>query len=96
VEKITVATNINSVSPLLLCVTISVIVVWRKVKALDGRMFSKSLISSCWKFGSGIKGIKLKRKIEAGSKANRRLNAIDEALVTRTPFRNPFITNVIT
>jgi hypothetical protein len=43
-----------------------------------------------------MKGIKLKRKIEAGSKASRRLNAIDEALVTSTPFRKPFITNVIT
>jgi hypothetical protein len=39
---------------------------------------------------------KVKRKIEAGSNAIRRLNAIDEALVTRTPFRKPLITNVIT
>jgi hypothetical protein len=59
-------------------------------------MLSKSLISSCWKLGNGIKGISVKRKIEAGSRAIRRLNAIDEALVTRAPLLNPFTTKVMT
>jgi hypothetical protein len=96
VEKIMVAINIKSKRPLLLWVTISIIVVSRKLKAFEGRMFSKSLISSCWKLGIGINGIKVKRKIEAGSNAISRLKAIDDALVTSTPLRKPLITNVIT
>jgi hypothetical protein len=96
VEKIIVAINIKRRSPLLLWVTMSIIVVWRKLKAFDGRIFSKSFISSCWKLGIGINGIRVKRKIEAGSNAIRRLNAIDEARVTKNPFRKPLITKVIT
>ena len=82
--------------PPLLCVTISMIVVSIKLYAFTGRMFSKSFISSCWKFGIGINGISVKRKIEAGRIAISRLNAIEEALVTSTPFLNPLITNLIT
>jgi hypothetical protein len=59
-------------------------------------MFSNSFINSCRKLGRGINGMSVKRKIEAGSNAIRRLKAIDEALVTRTPLRNPFITKVTT
>jgi hypothetical protein len=51
------------------------------MKALDGRIFSNKRISSCWKFGIGMKGIRVKRNIEAGKRASRRLNAIDEARV---------------
>jgi hypothetical protein len=91
-----VAINIKSSSPLLLWVTISIIIVSRKLKALEGRMFSKSFISSCWKLGKGINGINVNRKIDAGSNAMRRLKAIDDALVTSTPLRKPLITNVIT
>jgi hypothetical protein len=96
VEKITVAINIISSRPPLLFVTISIIVVSRKLNALTGRILSKSLMSSSWKLGIGINGIRVKRKIDAGSKAIRRLKAIDDALVTRTPFLKPFITNLIT
>jgi len=46
--------------------------------------------------GRGIKGISVKRKIEAGRRAIRRLKAIDDALVTRTPFVKPFITKAAT
>jgi hypothetical protein len=96
VEKIIVKINIKRSKPLLLWVTISIIVVSRKLKAFEGRMFSKSLKSSCWELGIGIKGMRVKRNIEAGSNAIKRLNAIDEALVTSTPLRNPLITKVIT
>jgi hypothetical protein len=96
VEKMTVAKNIIRRRPLLLRVTISIIVVSRKLNAFEGRMLSKSLISSCWKLGMGTNGISVKRKIEAGNSARRRLKAIYDALVTRTPFLNPLKTNVNT
>jgi len=95
-EKMIVAMNITRSQPPLLFVTISIIVVSRKLKALTGIMLSKSLISSSWKFGIGINGISVKRKIDAGNRAISRLNAIAEALVTRTPFRKPLMTNLKT
>jgi len=49
VEKNIVAMNIISSSPPLLFVTISMIVVSRKLKAETGSIFSKSSITSCWK-----------------------------------------------
>ena len=91
-----VAMNINRRRPPLLFVTMSIIVVSINLKAFTGSMLSKSFNSSSWKFGIGINGISVKRKIEAGSRAISRLNAIDEALVTRTPFLNPFKTKPIT
>jgi hypothetical protein len=92
----TVAINIIRSRVPLFTVTISTIVVSRKLKAFDGKMLSKSRINSSWKLGIGINGISVKRKIEAGSRARRRLKAIDDALVTSTPFVNPFTTNLIT
>jgi hypothetical protein len=38
----------------------------------------------------------VKRKIDAGRRAINRLKAIDEALVTSSPLRNPFTTNLNT
>jgi len=38
----------------------------------------------------------VKRKIEAGNNAMSRLKAMEEARVTRTPFRKPLITKLIT
>jgi hypothetical protein len=96
VEKITVAMNMKMRRLPLLLVTISMMVDSRKLKALTGKILSKSLISSSWKLGIGINGIRAKMKIDAGSRAIRRLNAIDEARVTRTPLRKPFIINLIT
>jgi hypothetical protein len=96
VEKIIVAINIISKRPALLFVTMSIMVVSRKLKASTGRIFSNSSISSFWKFGIGMKGIRVKRKIVAGRRAIRRLKAIDEARVTSTPLLNPLITNLIT
>jgi hypothetical protein len=96
VEKKIVAKNIKIRRPPLLFVTISMIVVSRKLKADTGRMLSKSSISSCWKFGIGINGIRAKRKIDAGRRAIRRLKAIEEALVTSTPLLKPRTTNLIT
>jgi hypothetical protein len=40
-----------------------------------------------------MKGISVNRKIVAGRMAIRRLNAIDDARVTSTPFLKPLITN---
>ena len=58
--------------------------------------FQRALINSFWKLWIGIKGIRVKRKIDAGNNAIRRINAIEDALVTRTPFWKPFKTNLIT
>jgi hypothetical protein len=59
-------------------------------------MLSNSLMSSSWKFGRGMKGIRVKRNIVAGISARSKLKAIAEALVTSAPFWNPFITNLKT
>jgi hypothetical protein len=91
-----VATNINRRNPPLLIVTKSTIVVSRKEKAFTGNMLSNNLMSSSWKFGIGINGMRVKRNTVAGTSASRRLNAMAEALVTSTPFRNPFITKFTT
>jgi hypothetical protein len=96
VENKIVAKKVISNSPPLLFVTISIIVVSRKPKAATGRILSKSFINSSWKFGNGTNGINVNIKIEAGRRAISKLKAIDEALVTRTPFVNPFTTNFST
>jgi hypothetical protein len=85
------ARNITTRNTPLLLVIISVRVDSRKTKALEGIIDSNNLISSLWKFGMGINGIRVKRKKEEGSRASRRLKAMEDALVTRAPFRNPLI-----
>jgi hypothetical protein len=96
VEKTMVATNMKRRNPPLFFVTISTIVVSRKEKAFTGNMLSNNLMSSSWKFGIGINGMRVKRNIVAGMSAMRRLKAMAEALVTSTPFWNPFITKFTT
>lgn len=67
--------------PLLFVMT-SIMVVSRRSYAATGRKFSNSFTSSAWKFGTGMNGMSVKRKIDAGSSAISMLKAMDEALVT--------------
>lgn len=72
---------------------VSEIVSCIKEYALSGSTSAKTLKSSYWKFSTGIKGIKLKRKIRAGNREIKRLKATEDARIETEPFCIPLKKN---
>lgn len=56
---------------------------------LVGRIFPIISNSESWKFGTGMYGIKVNRKIMEGNTARKKLNAIDAARACTCPLKTP-------
>ena len=85
VEKIAVVINIKNSNPPLFLVITSIRVDSISIKTFDGNTFSKIVNNSVWKFGIGMKGMRVNKNIMLGNVARRKLKAIEEARVTSVP-----------
>jgi len=86
VENRIVARKMKMRSPFLFSVMTSVRVFSRRENTFSGRRLLNKSNNSAWKFGMGINGINVNKKIIEGSTPNNMLNAMADALVTNEPF----------